>query len=758
MATIKDVAEAAGVSIGTVSNYVNNTKAVKTTTAVKIKSAIEELGYRQNILARSLKSQKCNDIGIILPNFHDPYYVQIFQGIEFAFQQSEFYLNLAFSYDKPEREMEIIESFLKKQLCGLIIIPSMPDNWKYYYHAIISKNKPMIVLDRAIENLETNFIHFNNDKTISFITKLLIDKGLTKLVLLTGPDEFLCEHLCIDGFIEAHKARLLTIQPDAQIFSSGSSKEESFKVTTELFKQNVPQGIVTTSENSATGIIEAMTFLGYSTHDIPVVTLGEEHWNKTTHSIASLSSIRPAMHMGGLAGDLLKEHIKSPIVNESRIIALDDKILYDEKQFDRLKCRNYASSIATGRSIKDKLCVMLLDTSQVHALTNLMKNFTKDNGIEIVPTIVPHHELYQEILYAQEVTKAHEGCDVFMFDNPWLYTLASSGVLANITEKIIHPSFDRSRFLTDSFDYFSKFDGSYYGLPFMYAPQILYYRKDLFNDGTIKNNYERTFKSPLRPPQTWKEFNAICEYFTEHTNSIAYGTSIPAAYPECLAPEFYMRIFGSGGQIFDKNNTVVLNNGNNLKAYIEMTKTIKYAKPSYGSTDDVDVVKEFLSGETAMLITYPSFLNESVDYHKPLKILDKIGFSQIPGQSPILGGWSLGINAKSKKKDSAFDFIKWACTDQTSDYFSLLGGFSAIESTYTNDELVKLYPWFPLYRATYKKTRPIIPPRKKNGEIVSQNMIDEIICKGLYDLFDEKGDIPTIIEHTQKQLESLLSV
>ena len=128
MATIKDVARMAGVSIATVSNYLNQTKPVSRESSEKIQKAVDALQYNLNLTAKSLKSNTYSDIGIILPNFDDPYYVQLFQGIENAFQNTGYFTNLAFSYDLPESEQNIILSFLRKQIRGLILISCQPDN------------------------------------------------------------------------------------------------------------------------------------------------------------------------------------------------------------------------------------------------------------------------------------------------------------------------------------------------------------------------------------------------------------------------------------------------------------------------------------------------------------------------------------------------------------------------------------------------------------------------------------------------------
>lgn len=156
-----------------------------------------------------------------------------------------------------------------------------------------------------------------------------------------------------------------------------------------------------------------------------------------------------------------------------------------------------------------------------------------------------------------------------------------------------------------------------------------------------------------------------------------------------------------------------------------------------------------------MLISYPSFLTDIVDLRKS-SMIGSIGYHHIPGRSPLLGGWSLGVSSRSAQKKEAFSFLKWICDEQIANYFSLLGGQSAITSTYTNDELIKLYPWLPLYHSTYQYTKPTLPPVLGNHSIVSQNDIDAVVCKWVYELLDEKLEVQDAIFHTHAELEELV--
>ena len=113
MATLKDVANLAGVSIATVSNYLNNTKPVSKEISKKIQDAVNELHYSINLNAQNLKSKINTDIGVILPSLNDSYYVQLFQGIKSYFQNTNYYLNLDFSENIPEFEKNIVHNLLK---------------------------------------------------------------------------------------------------------------------------------------------------------------------------------------------------------------------------------------------------------------------------------------------------------------------------------------------------------------------------------------------------------------------------------------------------------------------------------------------------------------------------------------------------------------------------------------------------------------------------------------------------------------------
>ena len=186
MASIHDVAERAGVSAATVSNYLNATKPVSHALSERIQRAVEELHYTPSAAAKSLRRQKNHEIGVLLPNLDDPYYVQIFQGIEKTFFNSGYFLNAAFSDDIPEAECAALEGFSSKQVCGLILITCRPDSWKYYYDHFTSKGCPIVMIDRRIKSLDASFVTVDTGTSVRQLTSALLARGFQRIYLFSG--------------------------------------------------------------------------------------------------------------------------------------------------------------------------------------------------------------------------------------------------------------------------------------------------------------------------------------------------------------------------------------------------------------------------------------------------------------------------------------------------------------------------------------------------------------------------------------------
>ncbi|HHW47392.1 MAG TPA: extracellular solute-binding protein [Clostridiaceae bacterium] len=751
MATIKDVARLAKVSVATVSNYINKTKPVKPETSKKIQEAIDQLNYLPNASARNLKVKASNEVAVILPNLNDAYYIDIFKGIEKVFQSSNYFVNVAFSDEIADKEIMLINNFLKKNVNGIIIITCQPDNTDFFKQRFIQRNIPLVVIDRQIKYLETNFICFDNYNAVKKITEKLIQNNYRSIALVVGPEEYSCESECIEGYKSAYLEHNLKIDSD-MILQTNLSKEDAFRLGISLIAEKNPDAVITSAESIAKGIIEAAYLRRVKVpEDMLIITLNQDYWNKQGRYPGIIRTARPAIDMGEQASLLLSKNINSPVLFEKQKIVMKDKILSGD--FDLFNNKHSVYFHAAGK--KSEISVLMMECNLAAAIKNLLPHFIEKTGVDVKISTMNQRFLLDKIIADFETND--NPFDVYMFDIPWLSYIAYNGYLADISSFINSPGFNKDMYLPGCLKYYSEFEGKYYGVPFIYAPQLLFYRKDLFNDKKLGEEFEKKYKTKLRPPRTWLEFNAVAEFFTKAYNPdspVEYGTSVPAAYSELLAPELLIRLWAYGGEIFNKDNKVVINSEKNIKALKNFLYTLNFTNPGFLNYSIEKTVYDFYTGKTAMLISYAVYISEINNRFKS-KIVGKIGYEQIPGRSPILGGWSLGISPHSRKKEEALKFINWACGKEICVYCTILEGQSPIVDLYRNDDLQKLYPWLTLLLDIYDSCNVRVGPYKPGGKVIPQNRIEYLMCKPVYETIQKKRTFEEALEVAQKELEEL---
>lgn len=121
-ATITSVARAAGVAVGTVSKHLNGSGPVAVATARRIQRAIDQLGYRVNLSARSLRARRSDSVGLILPNLTNPYFAELAHAIQQAVTERGLQTLLCESDENPEREVRLLQDLEARQVDGVLFV------------------------------------------------------------------------------------------------------------------------------------------------------------------------------------------------------------------------------------------------------------------------------------------------------------------------------------------------------------------------------------------------------------------------------------------------------------------------------------------------------------------------------------------------------------------------------------------------------------------------------------------------------------
>ena len=184
--SLQDISKSLNISKSTISIVLNergDEKRVSKATQEKIFKFAKEHNYKANQLARGLSRGKSDMIGLIIPNISDTFYARIARRIERKARMSGYNVVFSSAGESKEREAELIQSMLDRQVDGLIIASSQKneDDIK----GLKRNNFPFVLIDRHYPNIETNFVGVDNIGGISSAVEQLIGLGRKRIGFVT---------------------------------------------------------------------------------------------------------------------------------------------------------------------------------------------------------------------------------------------------------------------------------------------------------------------------------------------------------------------------------------------------------------------------------------------------------------------------------------------------------------------------------------------------------------------------------------------
>ena len=192
MASIKDVAKLAGVSIGTVSNVLNNSRYVSPERADRVRKAVEELNFSINPMASSLKGKRTNTIGLVATNITRVFYSHVITGMQKAAAENGYTLSIFSTYNKFDAEQEAVERFRINMVDAIIIDTSAPlSNMDYFIHLASLRNKEKHIPTMSIEINLTQYgissIFVDGMQAAEEAVSYLVGLGCAKIAHIQGP-------------------------------------------------------------------------------------------------------------------------------------------------------------------------------------------------------------------------------------------------------------------------------------------------------------------------------------------------------------------------------------------------------------------------------------------------------------------------------------------------------------------------------------------------------------------------------------------
>ncbi|MHB1393337.1 MAG: LacI family DNA-binding transcriptional regulator [Clostridia bacterium] len=181
--TIKDVAALSGVSVSSVSRYINVPTSINSIAAVKVQDAIKQLNYAPSPFAQNLRRGYNDNIGIIVPDL-GLYFSSVCKALSQFFYQNKYMLFICETGDDPEKERYYINSLVRQRVAGILIASCGKNN--DFIKDISSNFKNIITFDRYEPDINIDAIYEDNIRGAYILTKHMLEKGIREFALLYG--------------------------------------------------------------------------------------------------------------------------------------------------------------------------------------------------------------------------------------------------------------------------------------------------------------------------------------------------------------------------------------------------------------------------------------------------------------------------------------------------------------------------------------------------------------------------------------------
>ncbi|MCR4424693.1 MAG: LacI family transcriptional regulator [Firmicutes bacterium] len=309
MSSIHDVAQAAGVSISTVSRVLTNSAPVASETRSRVLEAVSRVGYRPNRIARALRRGTSQMLGLVLPDITNPFFTEVAAGVQTAAERHGYAVFLAGADGSPKRQAKLIRALADRQVDGMILCPV--DNADPLFDAASCDDHGVrcVLIDRGPRRSGNDVVTCDNYGGSLRLTRHLIELGHTRLGCIAGPKGLGVSQDRVRGFRDAMREFGLAA-PEGSVyhgsFSAAAGEEGAASIlrvhpdTTALF---------CLSDWTALG---ALAYL--SKHSIPVpgqvsvAGFDNIHMSSLVHP--ALTTVdQPKREMGQAAVRLLLERI-----------------------------------------------------------------------------------------------------------------------------------------------------------------------------------------------------------------------------------------------------------------------------------------------------------------------------------------------------------------------------------------------------------------------------------------------------------------
>jgi LacI family transcriptional regulator len=308
--TIKDVAKYTGLSISTISKYLNGGNVLEQNKE-SIEEAIQKLDFKVNELARGLKTSRTMTVGVLIPSLENIFFTSIVSNIESILLKEGYGTILCDYNENAQLEEEKLQFLLDKMVDGIVMMP-LSDN-DDPVKTVIAKEIPIVLIDRLINDIDCDVVLVDNLNASYNAVEQLIVHGHRRIGIIVGPENIYTAQERLKGYIRVHEDYRLEVDPC--LIKYGDYKMQSgYNLLRELIRIDPPPtavyvtnyemtvgSIIAINENNVK-IPDDLSFIGFDNLDLARIV-------KPSLSIV----VQPVQQIGETAALVLLKRLKNDL-------------------------------------------------------------------------------------------------------------------------------------------------------------------------------------------------------------------------------------------------------------------------------------------------------------------------------------------------------------------------------------------------------------------------------------------------------------
>jgi len=309
-ATIKRVADRAGVSIATVSRAGADPRAVSDKLRLRVQEAATALNYRPSRAARTLRVGTSQAVGVVIPDLENPFFTAVVRGIDLVLQAAGYTLLLASSDEDAARERNILETLRSEGVAGIIFVPI--NAARDAYRQVLAPPLHTVAVDRSPSNLRPDLVTVNNVEGTRIGVAHLIALGHRDVALLGGPSRHSTAKERERGYEQALRAAGLPIR--SELVYRGDFREgggyDGMKALMAL--PHRPTAVFVANNLMTLGAFRALHEAAIRIpQEVAIVGFDDMPWATSLNPPLTAAS-QPSQEIGSSAADLLLDRIARP--------------------------------------------------------------------------------------------------------------------------------------------------------------------------------------------------------------------------------------------------------------------------------------------------------------------------------------------------------------------------------------------------------------------------------------------------------------